>query len=213
MVNHLSAVGWWHLYVCVYLIAHGGMGRYRELLNQRQFGGEYDNCFEITGTSYSDIHDVMKDPSRSLCICPGGFSESVFADCRDDLEYSYMKDRLGFIRMAIWYQRDIVPVYQFGNTGLYYTVRAQRALRARLTQRFRVPMVAWAGMLITNQVASSLYVPSGLCMGRHRVSWFRSPPVSPTPTNRASPSSVPHFPWLGTRWIKSQRPTGITCCT
>jgi hypothetical protein len=97
------------------------------------------------------VHDVMKDPSRSIAICPGGFSEAVFADARDPVEYSFIKDRLGFIKMAIWYNRDIVPVYSFGQSQLYYTVRSQRALRAKIAQKYRVPMVAWLGMLVSNQ--------------------------------------------------------------
>merc|ERR1712137_326792 len=63
---------------------------------------------------------VMKwltETDTDPALIPGGFSESVFANANDDkYEYSFIKDRMGFIRIAIEAGTDIVPIYPFRAT-------------------------------------------------------------------------------------------------
>jgi hypothetical protein len=49
-----------------------------------------------------------RDPTVSIGMCPGGFSEAVFTDPRNTVEYNYLKGRAGFIKLAIEAGVDIV---------------------------------------------------------------------------------------------------------
>lgn len=81
----------------------------------------------------------------------GGFAEAVFTDARNMVEYSYLKGRKGFLKLAIEAGVDVLPVYMFGLNKLYHTPRGLRGLRARLAQKFALPMVIPSGWFGTNQ--------------------------------------------------------------
>jgi len=107
---------------------------------------------KLIGVSKRELLEAFaEDPSVSIGMCPGGFSEAVFTDARNSVEYSYLKGRKGFIKLAIQAGVDIIPLYQFNVGKLYKTPRVWRGLRARLAQRFAIPMVIWSGWMGTSQ--------------------------------------------------------------
>jgi 1-acyl-sn-glycerol-3-phosphate acyltransferase len=107
---------------------------------------------KVLGVSKRELLDSFrKDPHTSIGIIPGGFSEAIFADARNTVEYAYLKGRKGFIKLAIEAKVDIVIVYQFGLNRLYNTPRVQRGFRARLAQSLALPMTIPFGWLGTNQ--------------------------------------------------------------
>jgi len=56
---------------------------------------------------------------RSIFVCTGGEEESMFTSTGKDIVV--LKKRKGFVRLALSYGADIVPVYGVGNTDLYTT--------------------------------------------------------------------------------------------
>jgi len=90
-------------------------------------------------------------PDIDPALIPGGFAESVFSNASEtNVEYSYIKDRKGFVRIAIANGKDIVPVYTFRATRMYYNPPYLRGLRARLSQRFYIGLALWLGKLGTS---------------------------------------------------------------
>lgn len=84
-------------------------------------------------------------------LLPGGFAESVFANAADrQYEYSYIKDRKGFIRICLEEGKDIVPVYTFRATRMYFNPAVLRGMRARLSQTIYIGLVVWIGWLGTS---------------------------------------------------------------
>merc|ERR1719203_5323 len=81
---------------------------------------------------------------------PGGFSEAVYVDYSDRQEVSYIKGRLGFIKLAIEAGIDIIPTYSFGAQDMYKAWAWNRAGRAKKAQDLGLPMVAWWGRFGTN---------------------------------------------------------------
>jgi 2-acylglycerol O-acyltransferase 2 len=53
----------------------------------------------------------------SSCCCAGGIAEIFMVD--DHKERIMVKDRKGFIRLAVEEGVPIVPIYHFGNTLLF----------------------------------------------------------------------------------------------
>lgn len=60
---------------------------------------------------------LSSGPGRSIVIVIGGASESLSA--RPGIADLTLKKRLGFIRMAIRHQADLVPTFSFGENDLY----------------------------------------------------------------------------------------------
>eukprot|EP01103_Thecamoeba_quadrilineata_P004688 TRINITY_DN1447_c0_g3_i1.p1 TRINITY_DN1447_c0_g3~~TRINITY_DN1447_c0_g3_i1.p1 ORF type:complete len:348 (-),score=38.75 TRINITY_DN1447_c0_g3_i1:187-1230(-) len=89
----------------------------------------------------------LLDRGESLAILPGGIAE-IFVQSRD-VEYVFLSERKGFVRMAIEMGVDIVPVYHLGNTSLFdysnssFLTRWSRKLRISLVffwGRFFLPL-------------------------------------------------------------------------
>lgn len=52
-----------------------------------------------------------------LLLCAGGIAEIFMID--DKAEVIKLKDRKGFVRMAVEAGADLLPCYHFGNTQLF----------------------------------------------------------------------------------------------
>lgn len=105
--------------------------------------------------------DEKTDPA----LIPGGFAESVFADANHEgIEYSYLKDRKGFIRICIEEGKDIVPMYTYGSTRMYNNTKILRGVRARFSQAYFLPVVlpiGWMGtsMPLTDNTTTVVFKP------------------------------------------------------
>jgi 2-acylglycerol O-acyltransferase 2 len=69
---------------------------------------------------HSCEHILSSGPGRSIVIVIGGASESLSA--RPGIADLTLKKRLGFIRIAIRHQADLVPTFSFGENDLYEQV-------------------------------------------------------------------------------------------
>lgn len=90
-------------------------------------------------------------PDTDPALIPGGFSEAVFANSAEKrFEYSYIKDRKGFIKICVDEGKDIVPIYTFKSTWMYYNPGILKGLRARVSQKLSIGLVALFGYLGTS---------------------------------------------------------------
>ncbi|KAI8061819.1 diacylglycerol acyltransferase [Gilbertella persicaria] len=69
---------------------------------------------------HSCEHILASGPGRSIVIVIGGAAESLSA--RPGIADLTLKKRLGFIRMAIRHEADLVPTFSFGENDLYEQV-------------------------------------------------------------------------------------------
>jgi len=87
-----------------------------------------------------------KTTDTDPAVVPGGFSESIFTNAAETkYEYSYIKDRKGFVKICLEERKPIMPVYTFGSTRMYYNPSVLRGLRARLSQKIYVGLVLFLG--------------------------------------------------------------------
>lgn len=99
-------------------------------------------------------------------LIPGGFAEAVFADAQTakHVEYSYLKDRKGFIRICLEEHKDIIPVYTFGATRMYNNPSIMRGWRARFSQHYFLGLVLPLGkmgtaMPLTDETTTVVFPP------------------------------------------------------
>jgi 2-acylglycerol O-acyltransferase 2 len=77
-----------------------------------------------------------------IALIPGGFEEaSLYQHGRHKL---YLRDRAGFIKMALQHGYDIVPMYTFGEEKSYYNLPGLESLRLALN-RWQIPGVVPIG--------------------------------------------------------------------
>lgn len=117
------------------------------------------------GADKNSITRWWQTPDVDPALIPGGFAESIFANAQEKLfEYSYLKDRKGFIRICIEEKKDIVPLYTFGSTRMYNNPSIMRGYRARFSQNYFLPCalpVGWMGtsMPLTDETTTVVFPP------------------------------------------------------
>lgn len=98
------------------------------------------------GADKASLVRWWKTPDTDPALIPGGFSEAVFANAAEKrYEYAYIKDRKGFVRICLEEGKDIIPCYTFKSSWMYYNPGILRGLRARISQRVGVGLVAIIG--------------------------------------------------------------------
>lgn len=117
------------------------------------------------GADKKSICRWWSDTNTDPALIPGGFAESVFANAADDhFEYSYIKDRKGFIRICLEAGKDIVPIYTFGSTKMYHNYTFLRGWRARFSQSYFLPVIMPVGkwgtsMPLTDETWTVVFPP------------------------------------------------------
>jgi hypothetical protein len=102
-----------------------------------------DKCGSADAQSITRWWDT---PDTDPALIPGGFAESVFSNAAEkNIEYSYIKDRKGFVRIAIEAGKDVVPVYTFRATWMYNNPGILKGARARWSQRNYIGLVLFLG--------------------------------------------------------------------
>mmetsp|Transcript_49823 Transcript_49823/g.131412 ORF Transcript_49823/g.131412 Transcript_49823/m.131412 type:complete len:359 (-) Transcript_49823:454-1530(-) len=102
-----------------------------------------------TDASAATVKKVL-DSGMSAAICPGGFSEAVYTGASRDYDHAYLDGRMGFIKVAIEKGVDIAPMYTFGMYDMYETVDGHRHKRSVMAQNSGLPMVVWAGKMLSS---------------------------------------------------------------
>mmetsp|Transcript_30617 Transcript_30617/g.46694 ORF Transcript_30617/g.46694 Transcript_30617/m.46694 type:complete len:394 (-) Transcript_30617:357-1538(-) len=84
---------------------------------------------------------------QSLYIIPGGEEENVLTHYGKDIVV--LKKRKGFIRLALSYGADLVPVFGAGTTDTFVTYPELFGIRKWLQKRFRISMELYRGRWFT----------------------------------------------------------------
>ena len=106
----------------------------------------------VTDASRQTIERILRKTNLTPCLIPGGFSEATFTNAHPDVEYAYIADRYGFIKLAIEAKVDIIVAYSFGLNDMYKTLEWQRHWRAVQAQALGLPTVLWAGPFLLGNV-------------------------------------------------------------
>jgi len=106
---------------------------------------------QCSGADRASITKWWKTPDTDPALIPGGFSEAVFSNAAEKrYEYSYIKDRKGFMKICLDAGKDIVPVYTFKSSWMYYNPGVLKGLRARISQNISVGLIALCGRFGTS---------------------------------------------------------------
>mmetsp|Transcript_70176 Transcript_70176/g.177954 ORF Transcript_70176/g.177954 Transcript_70176/m.177954 type:complete len:395 (+) Transcript_70176:128-1312(+) len=110
-----------------------------------------------------------KTPDIDPALIPGGFAEAVFANAGDKKhEYSYIKDRKGFVRICLEERKDIMPCYTFKSSWMYWNPGILKGLRARISQKLSISLVAIIGrfgtlMPLRDDTTTVVFPPFKVC--------------------------------------------------
>lgn len=116
----------------------------------------------------ADKNSIVKcweTPDTDPALMPGGFPESVFADAgQRKIEYSYIKDRKGFVKICLEEGKDIIPIYTFKATWMYHNPGFLKGLRARYSQKISLglvwPIGKWGtAMPLSDETVSVVFPP------------------------------------------------------
>lgn len=139
--------GWWNLIARFGLDLVDGIKLVFCMAPAVQYYPLYGEIFgdRAKDPSAETIRKVLRTTSFSPAILPGGFSEAVYTNAHPAIEYNYIADRMGFVRLAIEHKIDIIPAYTFGLNDMYLTFEPGRQWRAIKAQAWGLPMVFWTG--------------------------------------------------------------------
>ena len=139
--------GWWNL-ICRYGVRLvDGLELIMCVAPAVRYYPLYGELFgdRITDASRATLKRLLATTKLTPALIPGGFSEATYTNAHPNVEYSYIADRPGFVRLAIEAKVDIIPAYTYGLNDMYTTVHAGRHWRAVKAQALGVPTVLWWG--------------------------------------------------------------------
>jgi hypothetical protein len=141
--------GWWNLIARYGLSLVDGLQLVMCMAPAVQWYPLYGEIFgdRASDPSAATIRRILRKSTMTPAIIPGGFSEAVYTNADANVEYNYIADRVGFIRLAIEHGVDIIPSYSYGLNDMYATLGWRRQWRAQQSQATGIPMVLWTGPL------------------------------------------------------------------
>ena len=98
--------------------------------------------------SRKSAEQVLKK-GLSIIVYPGGSKEIFNTNPSSKKNKLVLKDRKGFIKLAIRHGIDLVPTYVFGEKWMYSMWRPPRWLWKGLLKVLRIPLIAFWGRLCT----------------------------------------------------------------
>ena len=89
-----------------------------------------------------------------LALVPGGIAEMLehsdgHEDCKDVVETVFLRTRKGFVRLALKYGFDLVPVYGFGENATFKRYSFARKFRETISRYCRVVLQPFRGRYFT----------------------------------------------------------------
>jgi hypothetical protein len=96
----------------------------------------------FTSVRRQDISQCMS-ASQNIGILPGGFEEVLLMHKNSD--FVFIKHRFGFLKLAVEYHYDIVPVFLFGESKLYDNLLYLPWWVRRVLAKLRLPAVIPTG--------------------------------------------------------------------
>ena len=96
--------------------------------------------------SRSVVEDALK-ANRSLFICTGSGEESLLTKRGEDV--LVLSKRKGFVRLALSYGCDIVPIFGIGNSDLFKTYSIGMGMRMWLHKKLHISIPIFHGRYLT----------------------------------------------------------------
>ncbi|CEG37257.1 diacylglycerol o [Plasmopara halstedii] len=101
------------------------------------------NWMEFTSAAKASVRKVLQT-GQNLCLMPGGFEDAtLYVRGKHRV---YIKQRFGFIKLALQYGYKVHPVYTFGEEYAYYTFPYLLNFRLKLNE-FKIPGTLFFGRL------------------------------------------------------------------
>jgi hypothetical protein len=128
---------------------------------------------QIVGATSAEVQAAMRKGERSLILVPGGYEEAVFT--QNGFERLFLTSRLGFVKFAMRFGYNLVPVYAFGENDLYSTLPIVSTIRDALA-KYKIPVAIFFGHpnLPIMPKRNSLKIFVG---DRLEVPWTNDPPI------------------------------------
>jgi hypothetical protein len=101
----------------------------------------------ITSVSKTDLFKAMSR-RENVALLPGGFEEVLLMQQRRDVVF--VRKRFGFLKSAMKYGYDVVPVFIFGESKLYSNLIPLPTWARRLSAKLRIPLVIPKGSTLQN---------------------------------------------------------------
>ena len=93
---------------------------------------------DLASVSRDSLARLMRN-GANIAIIPGGFEEVMFMQPGADVVY--LRNRMGFMRLAIQYGYSLVPVYTFGESELYHNGLSLPHWLKTVSAKTRLPLV------------------------------------------------------------------------
>ena len=92
----------------------------------------------LTSVSRSDLSKAMSR-FENIALLPGGFEEVLLMEPNRDV--IFVRKRFGFLKLAVKYNYDVVPVFLFGESNLYSNLIPLPRWARWLSAKLRIPLV------------------------------------------------------------------------
>ncbi|XP_055331416.1 2-acylglycerol O-acyltransferase 2-A-like [Paramacrobiotus metropolitanus] len=121
-----------------------------KLLHQFPMYREWLTLFGICDVSRQSIDYILKGKGNAVIIVIGGAKESM--DANPGEATIVLKNRKGFVKMALRHGAHLVPVYSFGENDIYYLVlKNGPGSKTRLFQRWWQKLFGFAPILFAGR--------------------------------------------------------------
>ena len=90
------------------------------------------------------VAEAILRSGQSILVLPGGEAEQIRT--QHGRELIYLKNRKGFIKLALRHGVPVVPMYAFGVSDYYYTSNVWLAPRVWLTKQFQICLPLAVGL-------------------------------------------------------------------
>ena len=79
--------------------------------------------YGVEGSDPKNVRRLMGE-KRNLMLVPGGYEEATLTEKGKDKVF--IKDRKGFVKLALEFGYHLIPVYTFGESSLYTTLSLRK---------------------------------------------------------------------------------------
>jgi 2-acylglycerol O-acyltransferase 2 len=93
---------------------------------------------DLISSNQDEITSVMK-VGRPVAIVVGGFDEML--NTKPDRDTIYLRNRKGFIKLAIKHGYSVTPVYCFGECQLYHNGLSLPSWLSKICMKWKIPAV------------------------------------------------------------------------
>ena len=95
--------------------------------------GIWSGCVEA---KYSRLHKAITREKKSVVVFPGGIAELFLS--KPKTERIFLKQRKGFVKLALETGAQLVPIYFFGSTDMFNQISSSKGFLAHISRKVRI---------------------------------------------------------------------------